>query len=80
MEIKIIYFLKKWFINQGDCCPKENLDYFLINEFTKEEYPGAQDFINSLIERKYMKFITKDGKEFLAVSGYGAEMLMKNIF
>ena len=77
MERKILIFLKKWFINQGDCCPKEKLDSFLFNEFNANERDNAIAFVNQLINEKWMQLIIKNGREFLAVSSYGAEMLKK---
>ena len=77
MERKILLFLKKWFINQGDCCPKEKLDSFLFNEFNMDEREAAILFINGLINKKWMQQIIRDGRVFIAVSGSGAEMLKK---
>ncbi len=77
MEREILLFLKRWFINQGDCCPKEKLDSFLFDEFNANERDNAIVFIDELINKKWMQQIIRDGREFIAVSGYGAEMLKK---
>ena len=79
MERKILLFLKKWFINQGDCCPKEKLDSFLFYEFNENERDDAIACVNQLINKKWMQPIIKDGRVFIAVSGSGAEMLKKII-
>ena len=75
MERKILLFFKNYFINQGDCCPKEKLDSFLFNEFIENERDDAIAFVNQLINEKWMQLITKNGREVFAVSGYGAEKL-----
>ncbi len=77
MERKILLFIKKWFINQGDCCPKKELDRFIINNFNEAVRDEAIMFVNQLINEKWMQLIIKNGREVLAVSGYGAEMLKK---
>ena len=77
MERKILLFFKKRFVNQGDCCPKEKLDSFLFNEFNENERDDAIACVNQLINKKWMQPIIKDGRVFIAVSGYGAEMLKK---
>ncbi len=78
MERKILTFLKRWFINQGDCCPKEKLDSFLINDFNESERGDAIGFINKLMDRKWIQHTTKNGNEYIAVTAYGAEMLNRN--
>lgn len=77
MERKILLFLKKWLINQGDCCPKNELDFFIVNNFNENVRDEAIIFVNQLINEKWMQQIIKNGREFIAVSGYGAEMLKK---
>ncbi|MBQ9861077.1 MAG: hypothetical protein IJO75_02335 [Clostridia bacterium] len=77
MERKILTFLKGWLKNQGACCPKEELDSFLINELHGNERDDAIAFIDQLINKKWIQQVFKDGREFIAVSGYGAEMLKK---
>lgn len=77
MERRVLTFLKGWLINQGDCCPKEKFDSFLINELNENERDDAIVFINQLINQKCIQQIFKEGREFLTLSGYGAEMLKK---
>lgn len=79
MERKILLFFKNYFINQGDCCPKNELDYFIVNNFAENTRNEAIAFVNLLINEKWMQLITKNGREILAVSGYGAEKLKKII-
>ena len=75
MERKILIFLKRWFVNQGDCCPKNELDSFIVNNFNENIRDEAIAFVNQLINEKLMQLITKNGREVFAVSGYGAEKL-----
>ena len=79
MERKILLFLKKWLINQGDCCPKNELDFFIVDNFKENARDEAITFVNQLINKKWMQPIIKDGRVFIAVSGYGAEKLKKII-
>jgi hypothetical protein len=77
MENKIPLFLKKWFKKQGDYCPKDQLDIFIVNNFNGDMQDEAIAFVDQLINKKWMRQITKDKKEFLAVTGYGIGMLKK---
>lgn len=73
MERKLLLFLKSWFKNQGDCCPKNELDIFIVNNFNDDMRDKAIAFVNQLINEKWMQQITKDSEEFLVVTGYGIE-------
>ena len=78
MKYKFLTFMKKWFHKQGDCCPKEQWDIFIINGFSSDEQENAILLTNRLIEDKYIELIEKDNGKYFAVSGYGAEMIKRN--
>ena len=65
MERKILLFFK--------------LDFFIVDNFKENARDEAITFVNQLINKKWMQPIIKDGRVFIAVSGYGAEMLKKII-
>ncbi len=77
MERKVLTFLKGWMMKQRERCPKEKLDSFLLNELNVKERADAMVFIDQLIKQKWMQQIFENGREALAVFGYGAEMLKR---
>lgn len=79
MKYKFLTFMKKWFHKQGDCCPKEQWDIFIINDFAIEEQENAILLTNRLIEDKYIELIEKDNGKYFAVSGIGAEMINRDL-
>ena len=79
MKYKFLTFMKKWFHKQGDCCPKEQWDIFIINEFAIEEQENAILLTNRLLEDKYIELIEKDNGKYFAVSGFGVEMINRDL-
>lgn len=79
MKDRFLKFMKQRFQEQGDCCPVYDWSKFIANEFPREEWDLAKAFTDKLIENKYIGLIEKRNVEYFAISGYGAEMIKRNI-
>lgn len=79
MKQKFLSFMKLWFHEQGDCCPIYDWNKFIVNEFLKEERDLVASFTQKLIEARYINLIQKSNGEYVAVTGYGAEKIKRNI-
>ena len=78
MKYTFLRFMKQRFREQGDCCPMFEWKKFIANDFSHEEWDLAIAFTEKLIAAKYIDIIEKNNEEYIAISGYGAEMIKRN--
>ena len=76
MNAKLLNFLKKYFHKCGDCCPKIEIDKFIVENFNPNEREDVEKLINKLIDNKY--FQMSEDNRYLECTGYGEEMLKRN--
>ena len=78
MEYKFLSFMKKQFQTQSATIHKYIWDQFIISEFNKDQREAAEKYTNQLLEFHYINILNINNEEFVQISGYGYEMIIRN--
>lgn len=74
---KFLKFKKEKFKVEGAHCRVHDWNKFIVYEF-KEKIELATIMTQKLIQQKYISIVKKNNEEFVAVTGYGFEMIKHN--
>ena len=77
VQEKIKGFLKKYFINPGDCCPEYAIEKFIASDLN-DEHNIAEQILNSILEHGYCKRKVKGIGNVFEVTNLGIKEFFYN--